>query len=66
MSDLDDALKIAAAHTPERSDIPTEIQHPTDLIVCDPYFRLVTFLVQLDVLPGDVFFMGSRYWDDFI
>ncbi len=62
---LVDALTYADAHVAQRSDINTEIQHPTDLIGMEPYFSLTMLLLKLDVLPADVHLMTSRYWDEY-
>lgn len=63
--DLREALEFAAANTPGRSDIPTEIQHPSDLLSTTHYYALAYLLVLLGVLPDDVSFMNSSFWDDF-
>ncbi len=62
---LSDALDFAAAHVEPRSDINTEIQHPTDLIAMEPYFSLTMLLLKLDVLPADVHLMTSAFWDSY-
>ena len=66
MSDLDDALKFAAKHTPSRSDTPTEIQHPTDLLGTYPYYELIWLLFRLKVVPGDVMMISAEYWKDWV
>ena len=37
-------------------------QHPTDLILEDPYYSLVVMLCELDVLPDDIMLISSRFW----
>lgn len=62
--DLNDALDFAAKHTPSRSDTPTEIQHPTDLLGTYPYYELMWLLFRLKVVPSDIMMMTSSYWGD--
>jgi len=62
---LVDALAYADAHVAQRSDINTEIQHPTDLIATSPYYELTYLLLLLKVLPEDVHLITSRYWDGY-
>lgn len=62
---LVDALAYADAHVAQRSDINTEISHPTDLIGSSPYFELTLLLLQLKVLPYDVHLITSKFWDGY-
>ena len=62
---LTEALTYADAHVAQRSDINTEIQHPTDLITMEPYYSLTMLLLKLDVLPADVHLMTCKWWDSY-
>ena len=54
-----------ATHVESRNDIPSEIQHPTDLLCIKQYNNVAYLLVRLGVLPLDINWMDSKFWADY-
>lgn len=62
---MNDDMKKAPSSISPREDIPSEIQHPSDLITMPYYWELTMLLLQLRVLPDDVHLITSKYWEEY-